>query len=201
VYIFQISLFKKESVMQRLRSVVFVLSVFGLVPFIAQNAVAATPDQPQRSTQIDVNRNGVHIESGAEMHSGHVMAARAKDLIGLSVKNPNDESLGKVEDLVIDTSNGKIRYAVLSFGGFLGMGDKYFAVPWDDLKMHSKGTTSSGTIKEDYYVLDVSKDSLKNAPGFDKSQWPNFADPNWSVNIDRFYNDYRRANRPAPAYR
>ena len=112
---------------------------------------------------------------------------RASDLTGLKVYNDKNENLGKVEDLVIDPTAGTIRYAVLSFGGFLGMGDKYFAIPWKGFSFVSKGQTSSGTEKESYCVLNVPKDFLKDAPGFDKNNWPNFADANWRQKIEQFY--------------
>lgn len=170
------------------------------------NLFAQTPETPRRSTRVDVDRGGVQVETNVERArdkmgepsgaiTGHVRITRIKDLIGLSVYNENDESLGKVEDLVVDPVKGQIRYAVLSFGGFLGMGDKLFAVPWNELKLQTEGLTSSGTKKTDHYILAVDKESLKNAPGFDKEQWPNFADPKWSVNIDRFYSDQRRASK------
>jgi sporulation protein YlmC with PRC-barrel domain len=189
--------------MKRLHAYLLFVLILGMVA--SPLAMAQTPqEKPQRSTQVDVDRSGVHIESNAEkshemsaeQHGSsmsHGTVARVKDLIGLKVYSPNNEDLGKVEDLVIDPARGKISYAVLSFGGFLGMGDKYFAIPWEDIKLQSKGLTSSGTQKEDHYILNVDKESLKNAPGFSKDQWPNFVDPNWAVNIDRFYGEHRRS--------
>jgi sporulation protein YlmC with PRC-barrel domain len=117
---------------------------------------------------------------------------RASEVKGLSVFSPTNESLGKIEDLVIDTQTGQIRYAVLSFGGLLGIGNKLFAVPWQNLSFISKGTGNYGTLAEKYCVLDISKEALKAAPGFDKDHWPNFADMNLSRTIDRYY----QANRP-----
>ena len=83
-------------------------------------------------------------------------------LLSLAVYGESNEKLGKVEDIVVDPSSGKIRYAVLSFGGIFGIGDKYFAVPWHDLNVVYKGPTSAGTQKEEYATIDVSKDALKN---------------------------------------
>jgi sporulation protein YlmC with PRC-barrel domain len=147
-----------------------------------------------QGTQVDVNRKGVHVGVGAvDLRNDNAGIIRSKDLVGLNIYNAANESLGKIEELVIDPRMGKIRYAVLSFGGFLGMGDKYFAVPWNRLSFVPKGATSAGTQKEAYCVLDVSKDTLKNAPGFDKDHWPNFADVNWSTPVDRFYREQREA--------
>jgi len=151
--------------------------------------------------QVDVGRGGVQVDVGArrdQVHE-HEPVARAGDLIGLDVYNSSKENLGKIEDLVISPASGNIRYAVVSFGGFLGIGDKLFAVPWADLKLITKGTTSAGTVKEDHYVLDVSQSALKNAPGFDRDNWPNFASPNWSAEVDKFYSGQRApaaANEP-----
>ncbi len=86
---------------------------------------------------------------------------------GTDVVNLAGESLGNIKDLMIDTSTGDVSYAVLSFGGFLGMGDKYFAIPWQSLTVD--------TVKE-HIVLNVDKERLKNAPGFAKDHWPGSAD-------------------------
>ena len=144
---------------------------------------------------VDVNGGGVSVNThGAkQMAQGTEQIVRARDLSGLRVYNASDESLGKIEDLVIDPRAGKIRYAVLSFGGLLGMGDKYFAIPWDKLSFVSKGQTSAGTLKEDHVVLDIPKDALKNAPGFNKDSWPNFADRVWRDTIEQHYGTSREA--------
>ena len=102
----------------------------------------------------------------------------ASTLIGAQVRNPQDESLGDLKDAMIDTASGKIAYGVLSFGGVLGVGNKLFAVPWDSFRVDPE---------KERLVLDVSKDRLKDAPGFDADHWPNFADPNVAGEVDRHY--------------
>jgi len=124
--------------------------------------------------------------------------ARVSDILSLAVYGTADEKLGKIEDLVVDPSSGKVRYAVLSFGGILGMGDKYFAVPWNDVRIFYKGATSAGTQKEVYCTVDVSKEALKNAPGFNKNQWPNFADQSFTKDIENYYGS-NRATAKVPA--
>ena len=79
---------------------------------------------------------------------------------------------------MLDVRNGQIAYAVLSFGGFLGIGDKLFAVPWSALTLDTDN---------ECFVLDVSKDRLKDAPGFDKDHWPSMADPTWQDEINTYY--------------
>jgi sporulation protein YlmC with PRC-barrel domain len=113
----------------------------------------------------------------ATYSSRHVVPA--KTIIGSDVVNPNWESLGKIEDLVLDASAGRIAYAVLSFGGFLGMGDKYFAIPWNAFKFNLP--------PESRIVLNVDKKLLETAPGFDKDNWPDVANSDWGKSIYKHY--------------
>jgi len=94
------------------------------------------------------------------------------------VKNAAGDNLGKIEDLMIDVNSGRIAYAVLSFGGFLKMGNKLFAIPWPAL-------TLDAVNKE--FVLNVDKSVLENATGFDKDDWPDMADLRFGSDIYRHY--------------
>ena len=109
--------------------------------------------------------------------TGYVIPAK-KTLIGSSVVNQQNEDLGKIEDLVIDTSAARIAYVVLSFGGFLGLGDKYFAIPWEAFRFDTS---------EKRAVLNVDRRLLENAPGFDKDNWPNMADTAWGGQVFSHY--------------
>lgn len=102
----------------------------------------------------------------------------ASTLTGDDIVNPQGESLGDLKDIMLDSTTGKIAYAVLSYGGVLGLGDKLFAVPWSALRI-------DGDNKN--LVLNVSKERLKDAPGFDKDHWPNFADPSFTQSIHGYY--------------
>ncbi len=101
-----------------------------------------------------------------------------KDLKDVHVVNPQGEDLGKIEDFAIDMSSGRIAYAVLSFGEFLGMGGKFFAVPWNAFSFHER---------DKRWVLNVPKEKLEHAPGFDKDRWPDFADRRWGEEVYRYY--------------
>lgn len=119
--------------------------------------------------------------------SGKVLVAttfRASALTGLNVRNMQGEKLGTINELVVDVRTGKIAYAALSVGGVLGIGDKLFAVPFGDLKFDHG-------MDEMFFVLNLSKEKLQAAPGFDQSNWPNFADPHWSDRIDKYYRETR----------
>ena len=102
----------------------------------------------------------------------------ADTLLGNDVYNGAGENLGSIKEFMIDMPSGRIAYAVLSFGGFLGMGDRLFAVPWQALKLDTANKRFS---------LNVSKDKLKSAPGFDKDHWPSMAQPTWASTVYRFY--------------
>ena len=102
----------------------------------------------------------------------------ATSINGTEVCNSQGESLGQMKDLMINLHNGRIEYAVLSFGGVMGIGDKLFAVPWQALTIDERS---------ERMVLDVPKERLKNAPGFDKNDWPNFADRSLMEPLHTFY--------------
>lgn len=106
------------------------------------------------------------------------MLLSASTITGDEVCNMQDEKLGKIQDLMLDITEGKIRYAVLASGGFLGMGDRLFAVPWKALKQDKENKR---------FMLDVDVERLKNAPGFDKDQWPNMADATWNSTVESYY--------------
>ena len=105
---------------------------------------------------------------------------QATAILGNKVLNPSGEQLGNLKELVIDLEDGRIAYAVLSFGGFLGRGDKLFAIPWEALDLNPKDHT---------FILDVDRDTLKEAPGFDKDHWPDNAqyEAGWLLDIYEYY--------------
>lgn len=103
---------------------------------------------------------------------------KASDLIGKSVENAEGEKLGEVQDLAIDPDRSRVAYIVLSHGGILGVGDKWFAVP-------TRAMTLPGHAKN--FVLAVEKDQLKNATGFDKDSWPQSNNIAWGVETHKHY--------------
>ncbi len=105
---------------------------------------------------------------------------RASNVIGADVADPSGAVVGTLTDLAIEDGSDRIVYAVLSFGGFLGMGDKLFALPWSSL-------TSTAVDGRQTLILDVAKQRLAEAPGFDKHHWPNFADRTWGTDVHRYY--------------
>lgn len=130
----------------------------------------------------------------------------AKDLIGMKVVNPEGEKIGKIEDIVVRPS-GDVAYAVLSFGGVMGVGEKLFAMPWTVLTSSVPGvskTEASDSLNKDdslTLVLPLDKERMKKAPGFDKTNWPVMASADWAKDIDAYYAKDRGvvADRPADA--
>jgi uncharacterized protein YrrD len=104
----------------------------------------------------------------------------ASTLSGDRVRDSQGQHLGKIEEFMLDVDTGRIAYAVLSFGGTLGVGDKLFAVPPDALRLDAEKRC---------FVLNVDRKTLENAPGFAKDNWPNFADRTFGTQI---YSYYRR---------
>lgn len=111
----------------------------------------------------------------------------ASTLIGNDVYNRQEEDLGDIKEIMLDTQSGNVCYAVLSCGGFLGMGEKLFAVPWSALTLDTENKR---------FVLDVEADRLKNAPGFDKDRWPDMADAFWAQSIHSSYGTRSATTKP-----
>ena len=125
--------------------------------------------------------------------SGRSHVVRGRDVIGADVVNRDGESLGSIQDLVFDAPTGRIAYAVLSFGGFLGVGNKLFALPWPALQW---------SLDRNAFVLDIPRERLESAPGFDPDNWPDMANREWQTDVSGYYGyrpyweegeEYRRA--------
>lgn len=126
------------------------------------------------STMTTKTRYGV----AEKLPSINTTLLSASTITGDEVFNMRDEKLGTIQDIMIDPATGTIRYAVLASGGFLGMGDRLFAIPWNALKLD---------IENKCFILDIAVERLKQAPGFDKDQWPNMADTTWHSTIESWY--------------
>lgn len=102
----------------------------------------------------------------------------ADSLIGKDVYNYDDEHVGDVKEIMLNSATGEIAYVVLSFGGILGVGEKLFAVPWKALTLSTRNQT---------LILNECKERLEKAPGFYKNCWPNMAEKNWVNKVHTFY--------------
>jgi sporulation protein YlmC with PRC-barrel domain len=135
----------------------------------------------------DRDKYGMYKDTGSAGPGPSLMGADT--LIGDSVVNGADESLGDIKEIMLDMNSGQVAYAVLAFGGFLGLGEKLFAVPWQALHLDTANKR---------FVLNIDKARLKNAPGFDKDAWPDMSDATWANQIHTFYGtDASRAGGPS----
>lgn len=110
----------------------------------------------------------------------------ATTAIGDNVVNAEGEVLGEIKEIMFDVPTGTIEYAVLAFDqGFLAElfdGSKLFAVPWQMLTLQPESHS---------FLMNVDRETLENAPGFDKENWPAHADPYWTTELHNYYNQYR----------
>jgi hypothetical protein len=118
--------------------------------------------------QVGVRTSSNRDTTGrATTHSNH--GWKASELIGLNVYTTGDEEKGEIEDLLIGP-DGNIKYAAVSFGGFLGIGDKLFAVPMDAIQLQRKDGEAN------FARINVTEESIKGRHGFDQDHWPAEAD-------------------------
>ncbi len=155
--------------MQRFKSIICGIALAGLTaaPLLAQNP-RRQADRAQAG-QADNKTQGVNI--------------RASQLTGMNIQNPQGESVGEVNDLVIDANTGRVRYAAVTYGGFLGIGNKLFAVPFEAFKFKRSADDASDVV----LVLDVTPAQLEGSVGFDENNWPDFADKQYTAEIYKRY--------------
>ena len=139
---------------------------------------STAPAKPTAAATKPVSKKP-EIISSTKQFAEHTGLARASEVIGRSVKDVADKDAGKIEDLMID-ARGHVAYAVVSFGGLLGMGDKLYAVPWDAVVVDREHKTA---------YLDVSKETLERAPSFTKDKWPEPNDRDWGNKSRTAWND------------
>jgi sporulation protein YlmC with PRC-barrel domain len=94
------------------------------------------------------------------------------------IYNLQGEKLGSIKEIMLDINSGRVCYVVLSFGGFLSMGEKLFAVPWSALTVDTENKR---------FLMDTNEERLKEAPGFDTDNWPNMADASWEKTVHSYY--------------
>jgi hypothetical protein len=181
---------EKSSIMKQTLRKIISTSAVSVLAFsaVAQDAPKPSSDRPvysndrlQDGSQHRADRPGERDGSRmpqarqAEQIQG---VAKASDLIGMTVKNRQDETLGKVSDLALDVESGRIVALIVSSGGFLGIGNELSAVPPTALQFNRD---------RDTLQLDASKEMLSNAPHFKSDEWPDFGQPEYAGGIYRAY--------------
>jgi sporulation protein YlmC with PRC-barrel domain len=102
----------------------------------------------------------------------------ADDVQGTSIYNPAGDNLGSVQDVLIDKVSGKIAYAIVGFGGFLGIGDRHYPLPWDKLKYD---------LALGGYVVNLDRHTLEGAPSYATDETVGWEDPAWSKRVYDYY--------------
>jgi hypothetical protein len=120
---------------------------------------------------------GVHSAPSAAPSAGQRLY-RVSRIVGSGVHDAHEKRIGEVKDLILGSARGDIAYAVIGFGSVLGIGGRYYPVPWQALQASDDGS---------YYVLQVDPQTISRAPGFDRGNWPDFADRGWSTEVDRYW--------------
>jgi sporulation protein YlmC with PRC-barrel domain len=186
--------YRKKEVTMKMKQWTKPLVVGLTVPtlMLASTAFAAQSDKTMQRTQTTTQQEHIKSRQATDAH-----IYRASQLVGADVENAQGNNLGEIYDVVIDPADGSIAYAVLAAGGFLGMGEKFFAIPW---RAFQPRVDDDGEIEE--VILNVEKDRFQDAPGFDKGQWPDMANPQWGQTVHAYYGqqDYwerRQAMRQA----
>jgi len=113
---------------------------------------------------------------GSPGPGGYVMSCAT--LAGDAVIDARGEDLGKLDHVMLDVPSGRIAYGVLARGGVFGIGERLFAIPWNALTLDTERKC---------FVLDVDRDRLERAPGFDRDHWPAMADAQWAERVHRHY--------------
>jgi sporulation protein YlmC with PRC-barrel domain len=142
-----------------------------------QQEVKETQQELKQETKKEI------VEQVKEVNQSMQKISRASKIIGTDVKDAYGEKLGDIKELVINPETGQVVYAVVSYGGAFGVGDKLFAVPW---------TALHWTQEKEHYILNIDKATLKKAPGFDKKHWPDSASK-WDQQREEIEQFYRAA--------
>jgi len=122
----------------------------------------------------------------AHEYSSRHRIRSAATLLGSRVRNPAGDGLGKIEDLMVDVATGRVTYAIIAFGGILGVGDKLFPAPWRALTFNERTHEC---------ILHVGREQFEQTPGIDPDQWPDMTDPSWDAQVEEFYG--MRESEPA----
>lgn len=102
---------------------------------------------------------------------------------GTAVYDPQGKKIGSIYGLMIDKYSGRVIYAVLSFGGFLGLGERHHPLPWQVLRYDPA---------QGGYVVDLDRDLLETAPSYGASEMPDWADPTWGQSVQDYYRGHRK---------
>lgn len=168
---------KKYSKMYYGLSVFVVTALFATAPGFAADDTKST-----QTTTTSTTQSGDMTKSASTMRGG--FSILGSNLIGKNIKNAQGENLGEVKDIMLD-SKGKVRYVAVTYGGFLGIGDKLHAVPLSAFQLKRD---KDMFFDDTELILNVTKEQLADEPGFDATNWPDLDNETYRTDLDRRYN-------------
>lgn len=160
-----------------------VAALMGAGGYTTLNAQPGTTTSPQNQRMDERQRNTRQMDTNQNMQHRTV---RASELIGKNIQNGAEESVGEIADIVLNQQTGKVEYVAVTYGGFLGMGDKMFAVPHKAFKVQPDPDAPNDPSAS-VLVLDVTQQQLEGAEGFDQDNWPDSSDRNWKRDLNQRY--------------
>jgi sporulation protein YlmC with PRC-barrel domain len=171
-----------------------ILAAFLVLALLVPPAANAQYDQDQERTR-DQSQNNQQLDQQASQDFQPKLH-QADELIGAAVKNLQGEEIGNIKDLVMDSQHQNVSYAVLAFGGFLGLGQDLRAIPWQALTIQRGAAASAErgmrTDRADRdrdhdgeisIVLNATKEQLENAEGFSDDNWPDTGNERWTQSV------------------
>jgi sporulation protein YlmC with PRC-barrel domain len=152
----------------------------GMLLVLAELAVFTAAQAQPAPSQPQARQAKPQVQAGSPSAAtpGQANLFRGSRIIGTSVRDRNDRKIGQIRDLILDSRRGEVAYAVVNFGGVLGVGAKYHAVPWQALERSDDGR---------YYVLGVDQKTIADAPAFDRGRWPDMSNQAWARNVDNYW--------------
>jgi sporulation protein YlmC with PRC-barrel domain len=145
----------------------------------SRGTMNALPINPQTTFETQVGSVGAKITGGGVSDGPGPEVMAANTLEGNKVFSSDGEHVGKISNIMLDVRGGRIAYAVLSEGGFLGMGNNLHAIPWSALTLDTS---------EKCFRVDLPAQRIKDDPGFDKDHWPTMGDVSWGTQVHDYYN-------------
>ncbi len=144
------------------------------------------PDMSATAWRADIEKHFSGSDMRGTSNSGDVVvahqSARLSKLLDENIYTDTNEKLGEVEELAVDSRNARIAFAVVSTGGFLGIGDSLHAIPWEAVKAAPEGSSAKERLQ-----VSITKDRLKAAPEFKKDQWARMSETAWISDLYKYY--------------
>ena len=139
----------------------------------AEVEVKAKADAPKVEAQVKADADTrANYKQEVRVETPVRPINKAEKLMGMEVRNRENERLGEVKDLVLDLQSGKIAYATIAVGGFLGLGEKLIAVPTSALSASEKS--------DNYLIMDATRGEIVDAPSIAQTNWPDYRNPNYN---------------------